>query len=117
MEEEYNNGNYVIVGGDFNHALGSDIVDAFVSDQEIPSWVNVLDDADLMPFMSICKAENRFEVATCRSSDLPYEKNINYVTVIDGFIISDNIKATATNIETEFAYSDHQPVFMTFELQ
>ncbi len=117
MEEEYNKGNYLIVGGDFNHALGSDIVEAFTSEQEIPSWVNVLDDSDLVPFMSICKAENRFEVATCRSSDIPYEKNVNYVSVIDGFLVSDNISATAINIETNFAYSDHQPVIMTFDLQ
>ena len=40
----------------------------------------------------------------------------DYTTVLDGFIVSDNIIATAENIDTNFAYSDHNPVKLTFRL-
>ncbi|MBK5200719.1 MAG: endonuclease/exonuclease/phosphatase [Spirochaetaceae bacterium] len=67
--------------------------------------------------MRICSAENELEVATCRSTDLPYVKDVNYTTVIDGFIISDNIEAYSTNIENNYLYSDHQPVLLHFKLK
>ena len=117
MREEYNKGNYVIVGGDFNHALGKDVIDNFESEQEIPEWVNLLTNEDLDPSMSICAAENETEVATCRSTDMPYTKGVNYSTVVDGFIISDNIEAYASNIDNNYIYSDHQPVLLKFKLK
>ena len=40
-----------------------------------------------------------------------------YTVTVDGFVVSDNVKATARNIDTGFAYSDHNPVLLTFELQ
>ena len=36
--------------------------------------------------------------------------------MLDGFIVSDNVSATAENIDTNFAYSDHNPVKLTFRL-
>ena len=41
---------------------------------------------------------------------------MNYTTVVDGFLVSDNVRAEAENIDTDFAYSDHNPVLLTFEL-
>lgn len=117
MREEYNKGNYVIVGGDFNHALGKEVLTAFESKQEIPNWVSLLTNQDLDPYMRICSAENELEVATCRSTDLPYVKGVNYTTVIDGFIISDNVEAYSTNLENDYLYSDHQPVLLHFKLK
>lgn len=116
MRDEYNKGNYVIVGGDFNHALGNDVINAFETQQETPRWISILNNEDLDPFMRIAKAENQLEVATCRSSDIPYVKGVNYLTVIDGFIVSDNIKTKVTNIDNDFQFSDHQPVLLEFEL-
>ena len=115
-QEEYEKGNYVIIGGDFNHALGTDVANAFETQQEFPEWVNILDDKDLAECLHIVKASNRFEVATCRTTDIPYEKGVNYSTVIDGFLVTDNVKATAKNIENGYAFSDHQPVIMSFSL-
>ena len=115
IKEEYDKGNYVIVGGDFNHALSGSI-DAFESEQVIPAWVFELDDADLSEGFSFVVAENADEVSTCRSSDIPYTKNGNYTTNVDGFLVSDNITATAENIDTDYMFSDHQPVKVTFTL-
>jgi len=117
MEEEYKKGNYVIVGGDFNSTLGSDLLNTFPTTQLQPDWVHTIDTKDLAEGMRIVKADNRTTVPTCRSSDLPYKKGVNYTTVLDGYLVSDNITATATNINNEFAYSDHQPVVLTFTLR
>ena len=116
MKQEYDQGNYVIVGGDFNHVLNID-EEAFPSEQLVPSWVNSLSDEELPDGMKIVNASNNLEVATCRDSDIPYIKGVNYITILDGFIISDNIVANAENIDADFMYSDHNPVKLTFKLK
>ncbi|MEA4893697.1 MAG: endonuclease/exonuclease/phosphatase family protein [Oscillospiraceae bacterium] len=115
MAEEYAKGNYVIVGGDFNHAL-CDTINAFASQQEVPNWVFPLDDSDISEGLSVVRADNVNDVPTCRSTDMPYEKGVNYSVVIDGFIVSDNVTASAVNIDTDFDFSDHNPVLLTFTL-
>lgn len=116
LSEEARKGNYVIVGGDFNHALcGTE--EAFPSEQQVPEWVYPFDESLLPDGFSVVRAENLTEVATCRSTDIPYEKGVNYTTVLDGFIVSDNVRASAKNIDTDFQYSDHNPVLLTFTLE
>ncbi|KRN89243.1 endonuclease/exonuclease/phosphatase family protein [Ligilactobacillus ceti] len=117
MKKEYQKGNYVIVGGDFNHTFGKKVLTAFKSDQKVPEWVSVLNPKDLTDCMRIVSATNEYEVPTCRGADMPYQKGKTYVTVIDGYLVSKNVKATATNLNTEFAYSDHNPVQLKFELK
>lgn len=115
MEEEYEKGNYVIVGGDFNHALyGTE--HAFPSQQQFPGWVQTLSDGDLPEHFAFVQADNGFAVATCRGADIPYTPGVNYTTVVDGFIVSDNVAARAENIDADFAFSDHNPVALTFRL-
>lgn len=116
LKEEYEKGNYVIVGGDFNHDIANSI-HTFSSKQQTPEWVYSLDDTSINAHYSIARAENADQVATCRSSDMPYEKGVNYTVILDGFIISDNIKATVENVDTDFLYSDHNPVSMRFTLE
>lgn len=116
MEEEYSAGNYVIVGGDFNHALGEDVAEGFPSGQKFPSWVSILTQEEMADGITMLRADNELEVPTCRGADIPYTKGVNFTTVVDGFLVSDNIRATAENIDTDFAYSDHNPVRLRFEL-
>lgn len=115
MTEEYAKGNYVIVGGDFNHAL-CDTISTFASEQNVPNWVFPLESSDISEGLSVVKADNISEVPTCRSTDIPYEKGVNYSVVIDGFIVSDNVTASALNIDTDFEFSDHNPVLVSFTL-
>lgn len=115
LAEERAKGNYVIAGGDFNHDIAGTI-DAFESDQEIPEWVYQLDSSDLAEGFSFVIPENVYEVPSCRGADIPYEKGVDYTVTVDGFIISDNIQASSKVTDTEFKYTDHQPVTMTFEL-
>lgn len=117
LSEEYAKGNYVIVGGDFNHALGETAPTAFESQQQFPAWVFQLTDSDLAEGFSIVTAQNETEVPTCRTADIPWQKGVNYTTVLDGFIVSANVKATAENLDTDFAYSDHNPVRLRFALE
>ena len=55
---------------------------------------------------------------TCRSTDMAYQKDVNYTVVIDGFIVSDNIQVIEANVVSQgndlFLYSDHNPVTMEF---
>lgn len=66
MEEEYQAGNYVIVGGDFNHALGEEAAEGFPSEQKFPAWVAVLTQEDIADGITIMRAENELDVPTCR---------------------------------------------------
>ena len=115
LEEEYRRGNYVIVGGDYNHVLG-DTLGAFPAEQQIPQWVYTFDDSMLPEGAGVVCADNDHQVPTCRSCDIPYTKGVNYTSVLDGFLVSDNVQARAVNIDTDFAYSDHNPVQLEFTL-
>lgn len=117
MEKEYQAGNYVIVGGDFNHALGKDMMTHFAHQEKIPSWVSVLDQKMLPKDFTMVKATNREKVATVRATDMKYDPKVNYMTICDGFIVSKNISAKAENINTEYKYSDHNPVKLEFKLK
>ncbi|MEG1012033.1 MAG: endonuclease/exonuclease/phosphatase family protein [Ruthenibacterium sp.] len=115
LAEETAKGNYVIVGGDFNHALyGTE--NSFPSQQQFPEWVFTLTSADFADGFSIVEAANGHTVPTCRACDIPYTKGVNYTSVLDGFVVSDNITATAENIDLDFLYSDHNPVKISFTL-
>lgn len=117
LEEEYNKGNYVIVGGDFNHDIAG-TKEFFESKQKVPEWVFELEDNDLTDGFTFAIADNSREVATCRSTDIPYVKGENYMAILDGFIVSDNIKSfRAENIDTDFVSSDHNPVALYFILE
>ena len=101
------------MGGDFNHDIAySDGL--FESQQLRPEWVYTMTSDDLTLGYSFYAATN---APTCRSTDIPYEKGVNYTVVLDGFIVSDNIEVTGNfNVDNDFLYSDHNPATMTFRL-
>lgn len=123
LKEERQKGNYVVAGGDFNHCLIADQFDsdeaalaAFESDQFTPDWVknSILHESELAKGFKIAASTNK---ATCRGADIPYEAGVNFETVIDGFLYSDNIEVISEEtVDTQYAYSDHNPVKMTFKL-
>lgn len=122
LEAERAVGNYVVAGGDFNHdiaysaaaALGKDSLTLFDSEQTVPEWVYRITDEDIADGYSFAAAVN---APTCRSTDMPYVQGVNYTVVIDGFIVSDNIRVDGTeNIDTGFQYSDHNPAVLNFTL-
>ena len=113
LAEEYDKGNYVIAGGDFNHDIANSI-NLYQTEQKVPEWVFQLDDNDLAEHYKFATASN---CPTCRSTDMPYEKGVNYTVVVDGFIVSDNVQIIKSeNIDTDFEYSDHNPATLQFKL-
>ena len=111
---EQEQGNYVIVGGDFNHDIANSI-NLFPTTQKVPEWVFVIEEDSLPLGYRFATANN---VGTCRSTDIPYQKGVNYTVVIDGFIVSSNITTTfIENYDNDFVFSDHNPVELRFKLQ
>ena len=116
LAEELAAGNYVIAGGDWNHALCNS-QELYECDQKVPVWVALLDESSLPAGMTVVQADNLADVPTCRGSDIPYEKGRSYVVTVDGFFVSDNIEAQSTNIDADFEFTDHNPVLLTFKLK
>jgi len=120
MKAEYDKGNYVICGGDFNHDFTGD------STQKLNGGLGTLDFGWAQPFpdelipdgFSRAISYKNGEVnPTCRDCDIPYEEG-NFTIIVDGFIVSDNVKVVEVeNIVTGFTYSDHNPVVLKFILE
>lgn len=120
MKAEYDKGNYVICGGDFNSDFTGDSVDVLNPSQDIEpqGWMQPFLKELIPEGIHICTdytcGEER---ASCRNCDLPYEEG-NFTIIVDGFFISDNVEMTyLENVQTGFEYSDHNPVVMKFVLK
>lgn len=119
ISADYEKGNYIVCGGDFNHDL--ELVDA-VDDDSIESWAHPLDRMDLGEHLQVVldkyKGDDSVVWHTCRNADIPYDKDKSYTVTVDGFIVSDNIEVTYyEHINTGYKNSDHDPVYMKFRLK
>lgn len=108
--KEYENGNYVVIGGDWNQcppnytplappeeynefSLSNDQIDA--------NWKWIADPT----------------VFSNRKLNTVYEKGISYTSVIDHFLISPNVEMLEVKgIDLNFEFSDHQPVILKVAL-
>ena len=111
-------GNYAIAGGDFNKDLLGDSSKVFGVTNEAVTWSQPFP-VELLPeeltLVAVCDAEN--PVPSCRNCDIGYEPGVSFVLTIDGFIVSDNVTVTSERIiDTDFTYSDHNPVEIRFIL-
>lgn len=119
MQEEYEKGNYVICGGDFNHDFLGNSKEIF--NDEVPeqySWAAPFPD-ELIPdhFKKVTDYKSGVTVPSCRNCDKPAGPDCFTVTV-DGFIVSDNVETTYVDVvDNQFTYSDHNPVEMRFKLK
>lgn len=93
---EYLSGNYVIIGGDFNHDFQTD--DSFLKTYEFLGWKKAIPNK-----------------GTIRSNLTKYT-NKSKTSTIDGFICSPNINVIKVESLFNFEYSDHSPVIMDFYL-
>lgn len=118
MNEKYKNGEYIICGGDFNHdMMGNSLKLLNKADNLEFEWTHPFPFEMLPKGFSVCNkyTENPL-IPTARSCNKPYEKDQSIVYIIDGFIISDNIVCEGIkNIDNEFLFSDHNPVYMKFK--
>ena len=110
MAEYVAAGDYVICGADYNHVL------AGKAHPEL-TWMKEFPTQHLPKGLRVVAPTN---APTVRSLDFPYNANHpqNTFGIIDGFLVSDNIRAlNVKTVNNQFKSSDHQPVVMNFELQ
>lgn len=110
---EYNKGNYVIVGGDWNQTPYGvepelpyhrfDTVNLTYVEKEYPAagWTWAYDP----------------DIPTNRRVAIPYERDRSLTTIIDCYLLSPNINLEhVETIDLDFEYSDHQPVLLQASL-
>lgn len=112
IEKVYDsNDNYLIIGGDWNHLMSQALRDKI--EGEVPDWVATL--PEKLTSETGFKVAYDKDISTARSNEKPYVKGENFEAIIDGFLVSPNLKVIsvkATNLG--FTHSDHNPV--TIEL-
>lgn len=106
-QEEYQKGNYVILGGDWNMELTkSDF--AHKTDKKHLFW-RIEFPANHLPKGWKIGVDKK--TPTVRTNYKPYIKGENHTSIIDGFIISPNVKINSVNtLDLNFEHTDHQPV-------
>ncbi|MDZ4844220.1 MAG: hypothetical protein SH857_01580 [Chitinophagales bacterium] len=114
LTEEYAKGNYIIVGGDWNQCPPDFDYQHFGKDAD-GSYVQLNIPSDFMPGWNWAFDSN---TPTNRKLATAFEKGKTFVTLIDFFLVSPNVKVLEVNgINLDFKYSDHQPVKMKVELE
>ena len=117
IQSEYEKGNYVVAGGDFNQSF-SNVDTSMYPLQKEDLWMcgtlNVEDFSDNWQFVM----DN--STPSCRSLDRAYDPGDDSFQfyMIDGFIVSDNL--TVNSVETHdygFANTDHNPVTLNVTLK
>lgn len=115
VTKENEKGNYIIIGGDWNHLLPGTNPQQFPAAQARPSWLLNLPQA-FKPSGFRWAVDG--SVASNRALNAPYVEGVNYCSVIDGFLVSSNVDIlSARGIDLKFEHSDHNPVTAVFRLQ
>ncbi|MGG1639315.1 endonuclease/exonuclease/phosphatase family protein [Paenibacillus sp. NRS-1760] len=108
LEKENDKGNYIIVGGDWNHALPGTTPDRFETTQAWPEWLQQFPE-DFNPSGFKWMVDD--SIATVRTLDIAYTEGVNFRAVIDGFLVSSNVdKIRLQSTDLAFEHSDHNPV-------
>ncbi|MCR4695209.1 MAG: endonuclease/exonuclease/phosphatase family protein [Pseudobutyrivibrio sp.] len=116
MTSELEKGNYIIAGGDMNKDMLGDSSKYFGIESDA-LWAQPFPEDLVERFTVVGPLDEAKPVASCRNADKPYDET-SFVLTIDGFIVSDNVKVTGDGvIDNGFKYSDHNPVYMKFELK
>ena len=116
MKREYDAGNYCLAGGDFNHDFTGDSTVLFNGAATDYGWALPFPTELLPEGITRAIAEEGTPIPTCRNCDVPYSPD-SFTVIVDGFLTSANIAVEAVDVvDTGFAFSDHNPVRLTFTL-
>jgi endonuclease/exonuclease/phosphatase family metal-dependent hydrolase len=112
VTKEYEKGNFVLIGGDWNQCPSG----------FIPRYEQPFDTIDVkyLPtdYLPGWKQIYPTDGPTNRRVLAPYDKSITLTTVIDFYIASPNIDILSLRrVDLDFANSDHQPVLISFCLR
>lgn len=105
--KEYSQGNFVVLGGDWNAVLPGVRMDQF-SKRKPNAHILKLNEDFLPQGWTWGVDRSR---PTNRSNDFPYDSQRNYLTVIDGFVVSPNVRIDSVQtVPLNFQDTDHEPV-------
>ena len=106
---ELESGNYVVIGGDWNHLLSSDPEAKRAEYGESwPFWLQVLPDDFVIDGFRWAVDET---TPSCRTLDKPYVPGENIEVNIDGFLVSPGVRIVSVHgHDLGFENSDHNPV-------
>lgn len=110
LNEEYEKGNYVIAGGDFNQIFPEVCTDLKETSQWVPGNLDPLPQS-----MADWRYVYDDTVPTCRLLNQPYvpDSPLTQYYVIDGFLVSPNLEVKQVQtLDGGFQFSDHNPVVM-----
>ncbi|MGL6173181.1 MAG: endonuclease/exonuclease/phosphatase family protein [Cellulosilyticaceae bacterium] len=115
LTSEYEKDNYIIVGGDFNHLLPT---------KEPLDFIATEDDTPLHEALPTFFVPEKFLWAvddskpTVRDVSAPFQRGTSKVSLVDGFLVSNNVKILdVQTIDSGFEYSHHHPTYLSFELK
>ncbi len=131
VSTEYEAGNYVLVGGDFNQTFPNAVTITDNQDgTETYDYLFALNNPDYwqaFPMENDWFIENGFQFGTdlstptCRLLNQAYDTindENNQYYYIDGYIVSSNIEIkNVTTLQENFKYSDHNPVQIEIKLR
>lgn len=112
--EQYQQGHYVVIGGDWNMKLLSTEF-PFKSPDKQSLW-SVDFPTNLLP--KDWKVVTDHTTPTVRTLHQPYIQSDNYTCIIDGFIVSPNVQITDVKThDLSFEHTDHHPVSAIFTVK
>jgi endonuclease/exonuclease/phosphatase family metal-dependent hydrolase len=112
---EYDKGNYIIAGGDFNQCPPGYDVNKFLPVGGYNGFIPPAGNFDLLPDGWLWCYDP--DVPTNRHVETPLDDK-TFKTLIDYYLISPNIELLyVKTIHMNFEYSDHQPVLMQVRLK
>lgn len=104
--EQYQRGNFVVIGGDWNLRLVQTNF-PHKTEEKYLFWIQDLPDDAFPPDWKIVADSNVPSVRTVHKAYVPDD---NYVTIIDGFVTSPNVNPILVEtMDLGFANSDHNP--------
>ncbi len=111
---EYQKGNYVVIGGDWNQCPPNFRFDGFMPGKT-QGYTQINIDPEYLPQDWLWAYDTR--VPTNRKIRTPFKAGETFVTLIDFFLVSPNVRVRQVkNIDQQFQFSDHHPVWMEVEL-
>ena len=114
ITNEYEKGNYVIAGGDFNQTFPGTIEKYPILNDK--NWVPGTLEDDFLP--EGWKFTYDISEPTCRLLDKPFDEKTSQRYVIDGYVCSPNVKVNKVeSVNLQFENSDHNPVKLNVTLE
>jgi endonuclease/exonuclease/phosphatase family metal-dependent hydrolase len=107
--KEYSEGNFVVLGGDWNAVLPGVRMDEFTKRKPSERMLKLNEDF-VPPEWTWGVDHSR---PSNRSNEVPYDPRKNYLTVIDGFVVSPNVRIDSVKtMPLNFQDTDHEPVLI-----